>query len=185
VDNIEELEEPRPKRKLFADQTEWQRNKMKIQRMHGKSYIGFHKEGNRTVQGPIWNERSMKATCNSSYCKKSKLRHCNIFNESERLSIFQHFWKCTWEEKKLFALIWYQKMRKKRATEALGDRSRRNFSFVYHLKSNFDSYVVCKTMFLNTLGINELMVHNWLAFSNNGLPVKNTVLKKSLVGDED
>lgn len=119
IDNIEELEEPRPRRKLFADQTEWQRNKMKVQRIHGKSYIGFHKEGNRNVQGPIRNERTMKATCNLSYCKKSKLRHCNICNESGRLSIFEHLWKCTWEEKKTFCINMVSKNEKKRATETL------------------------------------------------------------------
>ncbi|KAF0750015.1 Uncharacterized protein FWK35_00023519 [Aphis craccivora] len=78
-------------------------------------------------------KRTIKPTCNFPYCKKSKLRYYNILNESERLScISEHFWK---------------------ATETL-----RNFSFIYNLKSNFDSYVVCKTMFLNTLGINELML---------------------------
>lgn len=88
-------------------------------------------------------------------------------------------------KKRTFCINMVSKNEKKRATETLGDLSRRNFSFVYHLKSNVDSYVVCKTMFLNTLGVNEWMVHNWLAFSNNGLIIKNTVLKKSIVGDED
>ncbi|KAF0722495.1 DDE-1 domain-containing protein [Aphis craccivora] len=73
-------------------------------------------------------------------------------------------------------------MRKKKP-QKLSEISVAEISVLFII-SNFDSYAVCKTMFLNTLGINEWMVHNWLAFSNNGLPIKNIVLKKSIVGDE-
>jgi len=63
---------------------------------------------------------------------------------------------------------------KKQETIAAGESSRRNFSCTYHLKSGDVNFVVCKTMFQNTLGVNEWMVKNWLDSSNqvNGLPTK-------------
>jgi len=55
---------------------------------------------------------------------------------------------------------------KKQETLGAGEGSRRNFSYIYHLKSGDVKFVVCKTMFQNTLGLNEWMVKNWLDSSN-------------------
>lgn len=127
--------------------------------------------------------------CTSLYCIKSKLRHCNSFLEHERQLMFDNFWKCSWEEKRTFCINMVSKQEKKQETIAAAESSRRNLSYTYHLKSGDVNFVVCKTMFLNTLGLNEWMVRNWLDSSNqvNGLP--KTKLKKigsnEVATDED
>lgn len=103
--------------------------------------------------------------------------------------MFDNFWKCSWEEKRTFCINMVSKQEKKQETIAAGESSRRNLSYTYHLKSGDVNFVVCKTMFLNTLGLNEWMVRNWLDSSNqvNGLP--KTKLKKigsnEVATDED
>lgn len=67
----------------------------------------------------------------------------------------------------------------KRKTNQLTQESRRSHTFEYYLKSNeTDILPVCKKMFLETLGLKENMVQNWIKNTLNGLP-KNYEFNKN------
>jgi len=45
----------------------------------------------------------------------------------------------------------------------------KNISYKYHLRfEQLEQQQVCKKMYLNTLGLKESMVHNWLKKSSHG-----------------
>ncbi|XP_008185188.1 uncharacterized protein LOC100161732 isoform X2 [Acyrthosiphon pisum] len=174
-DSKEELEQKfndicnsngKEKRRLFTDQNKLTREQTKIKRMLGQNYTGYHREGKSVFHNTIREKRTLKPACTSIYCASSKNRHCNRFKENERQSMFDDFWKCSWDEKKTYCTNLVSKHIKKQETLAAGEASRRNFSYIYHLKSGDMKFVVCKTMFQNTLGLNEWMVKNWLDSSN-------------------
>jgi len=73
---------------------------MQQNRLLGKPYIGFQRQGKKVSQDVKKDERKMKPT----FCNKSKNRYCNNFSESERSELFNYFWNnCTsWAEKKTF-----------------------------------------------------------------------------------
>jgi len=105
---------------------------MKLKRMNGKSYVGYNRQGNKVFQNIDRESRSIKAACTSLKCLKSKVRYCNIFLENERLKMFEHFWKCNWDEKKAFCINMINKKETKRLTTISGTESRRHFSYTYH-----------------------------------------------------
>lgn len=72
----------------------------KRKRMNGKAYEGFS-------MGKVCerNPRDLKVGCSSTYCDKSKVRHCNLFSEDMRKEIFDRFWKMSWEQKKCMQVI--------------------------------------------------------------------------------
>jgi len=105
----------------------------------------------------------MSETCQSVLCKKSSKRFCGLFDEVQRLALFNTFWESNWDEKKTFVIntvITTLITTKMSTTE---DISRRNISYKYHLRfEQLEQQQVCKKMYLNTLGLKESMVHNWL-----------------------
>lgn len=169
----------RPKRKRHIEESNdghdnktWKRSRTKECRMLGKGYVGFKRQNSKISHDVERGPRTQKPTCNSNKCKISKNRFCSSFTEENRKQIFEHFWKCTWDEKRLYVINMVRKVVKKRETAGT-DESRRNFTLEYHLKyANNDSKQVCKTMFLGTLGLNEWMVKNWVDKSDHGLPHK-------------
>lgn len=153
---------------------------MQQNRLLGKAYIGFQRQGKKVSQDVNKDERKMKPTCASTFCNKSKNRYCDNFSESERSELFNHFWNnCTsWAEKKTFCVNMITKTDTKRImTES--EKSRRDNSYTYHLKKEEISLPVCKKMFLNTFCLNEWMVRNWINFSINGLPQSTKNIKKN------
>jgi len=59
------------------------------------------------------------------------------------------------------------------------EKSRRDYSYIYHLKKEDISIPVCKKIFLNTLCLNEWMVRNWINSSINGLSQSTKKIKKN------
>lgn len=75
----------------------------------------------------------------------------------------------------------------KRDTTGLGNLSRRLNTFKYYLKhEDFDEPLeICKKMFLNTLDINEWMLHNWIKQSTHGLAGKRKNNQDAVDDEED
>jgi hypothetical protein len=74
----------------------------------------------------------------------------------------------------MFVIGMVSKMSTKANTTRLGSLSRRENTYKYFLKhDNFEELLqVCKLMFLNTLGLNEWMLYNWVRNDTHGLPEK-------------
>ncbi|CAH0602430.1 unnamed protein product [Chrysodeixis includens] len=148
------------------------RRQEKEKRRKGQSYYGFRiqKEGERTtyIQDVLKQERMLGPPCKSEYCAKSTLRACKKLTEEDRRSIFSHFWDLQWVEKKKFvrSLIDSCPIKRRRASH-VGKISRKGDSKSYHLIFNNERILVCRVMFLNTLGIKEAMVRCWLSDEKN------------------
>jgi len=82
-------------------QNEWQREQTKRNRMSGKTYLGYQRNEMMQVSYRI-QERQMSETCQSIVCKKSSKRFCGLFNEVQRLALFNTFWESNWDEKRTF-----------------------------------------------------------------------------------
>jgi len=151
-------------------QNEWQREQTKRNRMSGKNYLGYQR--NEMIQvsyGIQRQERKMSETCQSIVCKKSSKRFCGLFDEVQRLALFNTFWKSSWDEKRTFVINTVITTQTKMSTTE--EIFRRNISYKYHLRfEQLEQQQVCKKMYLNTLGLKESMVHNWLKKSSHGLP---------------
>ena len=59
------------------------------------------------TQGKDQSPRKMNKTCQSSFCRTSKLRECQSVSHEERLAIFEYFWLelKTWQVRKLYVSI--------------------------------------------------------------------------------
>jgi len=126
-------------------------------RMTGDPYLGYSRsKRNQILQNVNRLGKNIRPACNSDVCRKSQKRKCNEITEVNRLGIFNHFWKnLNWDEKKTYitSLVITNPV-KQRTVES----SRRNSTMSYNLKVK-DAYLcVCKTMFLNTLGLGEKQV---------------------------
>jgi len=138
-------------------------------------YIGYSRHGKKVEHDTDRNKRTLKATCSSKKCHSLKNRFCQLFDDDMRENIFNKYWQASWEEKKTFVTTMVTNTYRKRDTTGLGNESRRSNTFFYFLKYNSSERVqVCKTMFLNTLGLNEWMVRNWVNTAAHGLPGKKT-----------
>jgi len=150
------------------------RETTKSNRMNGEIYTGYKRNGKVVELNSKKPARSMKISCTSKRCGKLANRHCQELEESRRLKIFKKFWRANWEKKKMFVIGMVSKILTKANTTGLGSLSRRANTYKYFLKhDNFEeSLQVCKLMFLNTLGLNEWMLHNWVRNATHGLPGK-------------
>lgn len=75
-----------------------------MKRQGGLKYVGFSVKNDKMKQDTVRMERKMGPPCSSPFCAKSKLRHCEKFNEEIRSTIFTSFWQelKSWESKKTF-----------------------------------------------------------------------------------
>lgn len=138
------------------------REETKINRMSGKAYWGYRRDGSKISQDTLRDERKMLETCTSSVCKNSSKRFCGMFNECQRSAIFNNFWNINWDEKKMFVINTVTIALTNTSTVS-SKISRRSVSYKYHLKfEQFERQQVCKKMYLNTLGVKEWMVQNWV-----------------------
>lgn len=164
----------------------WQKNITKQKRMHGESYSGYSRDSTKTIStGVSRPERVMGPACVSDYCEKTSTRSCSLFPEEVRNKIFKDFWKeLDWDAKQSYACSLIEKIPvKQRKTES--EISKRSQTLVYYLKLNGIKKQVCKKMFLNTLGLKERMVSNWiLSESEVGIPLIETNREKSLRGKQ-
>lgn len=124
-------------------------------RMNGQSYLGFSTSGAVTLQNSIKPQKEIGVACSSAFCLKSKLRHCNNFDEETRHNIFKAFWSMNWQAKRIFIKDHVSIFDKKRCTVK---NSKKKNSFVFKLPNNQENFQVCQVMFLSTLSVSISMV---------------------------
>jgi hypothetical protein len=148
-------------RKGFADNSKWQKNKNRQQRMRGEAYCSTIKEC-RSNDFIIREPRSLKPRCTSEKCRTSKSRCCEQFSDGERYQIFSHFWNdLDWNQRKAYVggLAIAQDVKRRRTD--CGDYRRKFYISYFLRKGDGDRLSVCKSMFLNTLALGEWSVRNW------------------------
>lgn len=172
-----------PKRNKHALPEIWKKNVTKEKRMRGECYFGYARDSNKVIVSDIPRaERKMGPTCETGFCRKSTKRFCSLFTEDKRQKIFNDFWKeLDWSGKKSFVCSLVDKIPVK---QKRSESNKRSESLVYHLKLNGEAYQICKKMFLNTLGLKERMIFNWLNQSNGGIPLVASNKKNSTRGKQ-
>ncbi|XP_053622676.1 adenylyltransferase and sulfurtransferase MOCS3 isoform X2 [Plodia interpunctella] len=144
------------------------RKQEKEKRMTGQSYYGFRvtnsDDRKKWVQDVPKSERKIGPPCTSEYCAKGTVRYCSEFCEEKRQEIFTYFWNnLDWKGKKNYVRSLVDTVPpKRRRLKHKGEISRKGDSKLYHLHNKDQRLPVCRTMFLNTLGIKEAMVRCWL-----------------------
>ncbi len=91
------------KRKRRIHNSESSKRKInKEKRLAGVEYVGFSTTNDKMKQDKPKKAREMGPSCSSKYCDKSKVRHCNKFDDSTRSKIFKSFWNLPhWSAKQL------------------------------------------------------------------------------------
>lgn len=147
-----------------SDKSDWLAVKNKIRREKGQSYLGRIKltDNNKWSYEKPKEPRKMKERCTCQKKEKGVMK-CATISENDRKKLFDHFWaQLTWDEKRVYInntviLVPTQRHRHRK----IENQSRRSQSLSYHLRVEDDNVRVCKTMFLNTLGIGRMTVLNW------------------------
>ncbi|XP_045540071.1 uncharacterized protein LOC123722410 [Papilio machaon] len=162
------------KNKANKEPGKWKKNLNKNLRMKGEPYLGYRRvTTNKNIKKKIHHDvlrpaRSMKPSCISSFCKKSKLRSCQNIDEDKRKELFNTFWKTmSWEQRKTFVCC-HVIANDKKVTK--NPESTRFKTLAYFLTIENIRYQVCKKMFLNTLGIKDWFVRYWLEKTNSAMP---------------
>lgn len=110
--------------------------------------------GQTSVGKKLKDDVKMGRRCQSVCCVLSEQHQCTQIRETDRESVFNHFWQemdCTQRKTYVASLVdvfpaW------RRSPKLL--RSRMSSYMRYHLKVNGCRMRVCKSMFLSTLGVN-------------------------------
>ncbi|CAL8094746.1 unnamed protein product [Orchesella dallaii] len=147
----------------------------------GESYLGLeHIKSNHSLKKVKRSlskkkpARELKESCSSPKCRRSKLRNCDMFSETDRQAIFIQFWKdLDWDQKRVYVLSLTEKVPTK-ACQSEGDFSRRSESIFYYLQRNGKKLKVCQKMFLNTLGLRQSQVFRWIKGCKTTRKVRNT-----------
>ncbi len=161
----------------------WARNKAKACREKGEEYMGFRRVGKTMIQDTMRSARKMKSACSSKECKRVKARHCSDITEDQRREIFKHFWQnTTWEQRRSFITTHVKKSATSRIYTT-NENSRRKNSLQYFLTvkdptGGERTVQVCKRTFLNTLGIGDNLVRQWMKDSENGMAISNECIVK-------
>lgn len=148
--------------------------------MSGESYTGYErKQGNyKKVQRK---ERSIGPSCTSAKCLKAKNRFCDQFNDQSRQQIYSEFWKnMDWSQKRACVISLVDKRAPLRRTTK--QPSRRADTLEFYLKLNGEKRQVCRVMFLNTLGIGDFQMRDWV--KNKKFCRNTSVCRKSLEQDK-
>lgn len=162
------------KRSINADSNVWKRNKNKMLRMEGNSYLGYTRKNGKVEQNKMREERTLGPTCTSKLCQSSKLRQCSEFSEKMREDLFFCFWKeSTWDQRKIFVASHVNRTATKR--KCTDNDSRRMGTFHYHLPLNGQNVPVCKKMFLKTLALGSFTVQSWVNKSTHNLLPGDTI----------
>lgn len=98
--------------------------------------------------------RQIRKRCDSEQCKK-RGRHCSLIGEEERLKIFTSFNQLGNLTRQRDFIVRHVKTTKTRQKTTTNENLRRQKTNNYYLTSGNDLHRVCKTLFLNTLGISE------------------------------
>lgn len=88
---------------------------------------------------------------------------CSMFIETDRQKIFEEFWAMSWAEKKVFVdnLVTALPVKRPRRRKTNNEELKRGQSLFYYLKKDDEPIKVCRTQFLNKLGIGRWTVLNW------------------------
>lgn len=131
--------------------------------MEGKPYLGYRRTNEKKL---IYHDvdraaKQIGPTCNSKICEKSSKRMCNTFSENDRLNILTYFWtNLNWDEKQMYVSFLVKKVPVE-CRRSDTSSSRRNHTYLYHLKLHGELVSVCNKMFLNTLSVGECHIHGW------------------------
>lgn len=170
IQNGDNNERIKRKRRKTADPKDWMDFKNKKRRELGENYAGWTKlKGEKGVRGAPRSERKMGPTCNSNHCKKT--RDCQKFTERDREVMFNFFWKkMNWDQKKVYVTSLVSSVAPKRRTVEKTENNRRNYTLQYRLKTQDNKILkVCKNMYLSTLGLKEWMVLSWVKNASSGM----------------
>lgn len=131
-------------RKRLRQSEKWKRNISKFKKQHGEAYISSR---NKFVPGAC-----MRDPCTIT-CRKKCFQK---ISDEERLAIFRRYYELdSYERKRDFIHSNTEKIIKINTTK---EASRRNFTVFFYLPTETEKVKVCKTMFLNTLGIRKGVV---------------------------
>lgn len=99
--------------------------------------------------------RKMGPKCSSEFCKNSSTRHCYEFSEKFREEIFNFCWQqLNWSERKVYVCDLIKlNSPKQNCTSSLN----------YFLRVNGTAKSVCKKMFINSIGIGENTLRQWMS----------------------
>lgn len=149
------------------------RKENSIKRKKGQPYLGFSTTEGVYKQNSKRPQRKMGLACSSNFCIKSKLRHCQKFDQETRSNIFRMFWNMSWEAKQVFVKSYVTEKGKTNSTVAC---SKKQKSFIFTLPKNQKSLQVCRFTFLSTLSVNADMVKGWLKPKQPSVtPYKTTI----------
>lgn len=121
------------RRKRLHNSESHKRKLNKTKRITGLQYVGFSTKNNKIKQDKIRKPREIGPCCSSKYCEKSKVRHCEKFDESTRSKIFRSFWNLSpWSAKRIFVqgLVKSVKINKSIYKES---RKKRTFKYFLYL----------------------------------------------------
>lgn len=144
-----------------------QMEKLRVAKMcEGTQWIG------ETLDVDIRPPRKMGPKCSSEFCKNSSTRHCYEFSEKLRQEIFNFFWQqLNWRERKVYVCdlikLYSPKQNCTSAAHAVS-------SLNYFLRVNGTARSVCKKMFINSIGIGENTLRQWMSQvqRNESVPMK-------------
>ena len=125
---------------------EWIDSKRKQLKNTGKAY--------KSRNGTLRNEKKISEPCQ----KTCKLKCFEKLDQDMRRAIFNKFWTIGDHSEQYNFIVNYVVRINKKRTITQGE-SRRSYTYVYHLPIIQNSkLVVCKTMFLNTIGCGPKMI---------------------------
>ncbi|CAG9826481.1 unnamed protein product [Diabrotica balteata] len=131
-------------RKRKRNEQNWKRNIAKSRKQRGEAYLSSR---GKYVPGVVMKDACL-ATCKRKCTEK--------FSYEERLSIFRRYYQLeSYERKRDFINGHTEKKDKKWHT---AEQSRRQKTILFYLPKNSNRIQVCKTMFINTLGIRKGIV---------------------------
>lgn len=153
-------------RKRKGNSNDWKANVNKKNRLEGKQYKGKKKIDGKwlyTINRP---SKVLKEPCHCKLQNKSNLKlMCSKLTENQRKQLFNLYWSFDKGEKKQF-LKNHTTVKTTSRKRTFSLQSRRHSSIEYFLLADNQRIRICKTMFLNTLGIGEKTIRNLVCNAN-------------------
>jgi hypothetical protein len=163
---------------------ERQRHRNKQLRMSGNAYKGMKKVDGKWGFHVEKSARTLSEKRCSSRCQTSNIKNCKTVTEADRREIFTNFWTnmTTWDERRVYVNSLINAKAVEEPTLENGKPSRRTRTLTYHLRINEERIVVCKQLFLSTLGLGEQTVYQWIEQSISGVPDRSAEKKQKQSG---
>ncbi|XP_055956576.1 uncharacterized protein LOC130012503 [Patella vulgata] len=168
-------------KKGSSDPAVWLKNNNQQLRMHGKPYMGLvHNDGHYKYAAKRSGKTLKPSSCTSKCKAPNPNKFCSKFTEDDRRSLFEAFWKMSWDQKEVYIVNLVKKcnVRDRTVCETEEKTYRKQTTYHYHLIKNNDRLQVCKNMFLSTFALGEKMVYRWVDRSKNGTTPGSTEKRK-------